>query len=60
VEREVLGVRLGEATLEAMAKRVSTVVHFDAPNMFFGGVHAASTGGLGVGDARRGGSVARG
>jgi gamma-glutamyltranspeptidase/glutathione hydrolase len=57
VEREVLGVRLSQATLDALAKRVETVVYFDAPNMFFGGVHVAAPHGVGVGDARRGGAV---
>lgn len=60
VERKVLGMALSAETLQALEDRVSTVAHFDAPNMFFGGVHAASAVGMGVGDPRRGGSMSAG
>lgn len=58
VERSVFGRTLQNATLEALQARVETLTFFDAPNMFFGGVHAACYATAGVGDPRRGGSVA--
>ena len=58
VERRVLGMAISDTTLNTLAARVPQVVYFDAPNMFFGGVHVASIDGAGVGDARRGGAVA--
>lgn len=57
VERQVLGMAMSQQTLDDLAARIPQVVYFDAPNMFFGGVHVAAVGGLGVGDPRRGGSA---
>lgn len=58
VERRVLGMEISAPTLAALAARVDKVVYFDAPNMFFGGVHAAAAGEAPFGDPRRGGAVA--
>ncbi len=48
-----------DQTMEAMQREVAALVRFDGPNMFFGGLHAASfgPGGFdGCGDARRSGA----
>ena len=58
IERQVFGIQLDNRTLTELTKRVNEVVYFDAPNMFFGGVHVAARETLGIGDARRGGTVA--
>jgi gamma-glutamyltranspeptidase/glutathione hydrolase len=58
IERRMLDQALQPQTLTALQRRVQKLVPFDAPNMFFGGVHAAAADGQGVGDPRRGGSVA--
>ena len=47
-----------EETLKTLLARCPDHTVFEEPNMFFGGVHAAATGGEGAGDPRRGGSVA--
>ncbi len=60
LERAVFGQQVSAQTLATLAKRVSKVVPFDAPNMFFGGVHVANSQGPGVGDPRRGGAVGEG
>jgi gamma-glutamyltranspeptidase/glutathione hydrolase len=58
IERAVFGQQVSAETLALLTKRVPKLVPFDAPNMFFGGVHVANSQGEGVGDPRRGGSVA--
>ncbi|MEE8407964.1 MAG: gamma-glutamyltransferase [Myxococcota bacterium] len=57
VEKRGPETAMSASALEAIQKRVPEVVLFDEPNMFFGGVHAAATGGRGAGDMRRGGRV---
>ena len=58
IERSVFGQEVSAETLATLTRRVPKLVPFDAPNMFFGGVHVANRQGEGVGDPRRGGSVA--
>ena len=60
IERAVFGQTRAPDTLAALAQRVTQVVPFDAPNMFFGGVHVANSQGEGIGDPRRGGAVSAG
>jgi gamma-glutamyltranspeptidase/glutathione hydrolase len=54
-ERTVFGKTLSDHTLDTLQQCVSNTVFFDAPNMFFGGVHVASKEGHGYGDPRRAG-----
>jgi gamma-glutamyltranspeptidase / glutathione hydrolase len=57
VERVGPGGALADGVLEELRERVEDVVVFDAPNLYFGGVHAAAADGTGAGDPRRGGVV---
>jgi gamma-glutamyltranspeptidase/glutathione hydrolase len=57
VEKRGLGCAMATSSLDALSRRAEEVVLFDSPSMFFGGVHAAATGGEGAGDMRRGGNV---
>lgn len=59
VERHGTHRSLGEEVLNSLRGRVSELVVFEETSMFFGGVHAVGRGGVGAGDARRGGAVSR-
>jgi len=58
LEKEGFGQSYKASTISALKNMVHQCVLFDAPNMFFGGVHAAAAHNIGAGDKRRGGSVA--
>ncbi len=57
IERRCCGVEMPTALLEALQRFAPKTVVFEAPNFFFGGVHAVDAEGNGVGDPRRGGVV---
>ena len=51
------GSEMPATVIDALAAHVHETVMFEAPNMFFGGVHAVDGAGHGAGDPRRGGAV---
>ncbi len=54
------GATLDDNVVHSLEDFVHETVVFEAPNMFFGGVHAVNCQGEAVGDPRRGGSTAKG
>jgi gamma-glutamyltranspeptidase / glutathione hydrolase len=60
VERNGTFGAFSAATLRALEARVDELIVFDAPSVFFGGVHAVALGDEAAGDPRRGGAVCRG
>lgn len=57
IERRGPGTKVPSAVLDRLEQRFHETIVFEAPNLFFGGVHAAGTSAVGAGDPRRGGVV---